>query len=186
MRQRCRSCWYVVTNPNPGLRLYSPNLCEHVHQMLLVDSTYKGNCYLASGTKLAPSCGLGPAVEPLAGHDNADTSRRVLHPSISPSLVLSALQDGMDIYTIIFAALAVRPAPAQCPWTAHPFRPLTVAALAFAVLAWHVVPNYVSSPAFGDPQSLVRLACDTHLIAPARPAFAAAPTQRHAEGGGGS
>jgi hypothetical protein len=31
----------------------------------------------------------------------------VLHPSISPSLVLSALQDGVDIYTIIFAALAV-------------------------------------------------------------------------------
>jgi hypothetical protein len=30
-----------------------------------------------------------------------------LHPSISPGLVLSAMQDGVDIYTIIFAALAV-------------------------------------------------------------------------------
>jgi hypothetical protein len=31
----------------------------------------------------------------------------VFHPAITPSLVLSALQDGMDIYTIILAALAV-------------------------------------------------------------------------------
>jgi hypothetical protein len=34
-----------------------------------------------------------------------------------------------------------------------PFAPLAVAALAFGVWAWHVVPNYVSPPTSSSPRS---------------------------------